>query len=163
MFCAQLFENLDDPPGHPPDSEDRHEQIPGYAVQEVHDAGVEVDVDVDPVARIGLHRFVHGLQDLEPLRIAHLPRQPLDAGTHMAGAGVFGLVDAMTEAHDRFAALAPGFDVGRGPGGLTDFLRHLHDVFGGPAVGGSGQRRDRGGHRGMQVGARAGDDAGRER
>ena len=163
MLFSSCSSTCTDPAGHAADGEDRHEQIALDAEQVVDDAGIEIDVDVDAVARVRRHRRHHRLQNLEPARLAHFLRQPLDAGAHVARARILGAIDAMAEAGDRRAGLALFLHIVGGAGGIADFLRHPHHVLGGAAMRRARQRGDRRRDRGMQIGLGADHHAGRER
>ena len=81
------------------------------------------------MARVRLHRFDQRFEDLVPLRLAHFTRQFLDAGAHVARAGIFGAIDAVPETHHGLlvGALAP--HVLGGVLRLADLGRHVHHVL----------------------------------
>ena len=129
-----MLQHLHHPARHATDGEDRHEQFALDAEQVVDDAGIEIDIDVDAVARVRRHRRYHGLKNFKPFRLAHFLRQPLDAGTHVARTRILGAIDAMAEAGDRDARLALVAHVIGGTGGIANLFRHFHHVFGGAAM-----------------------------
>jgi hypothetical protein len=80
----------------------------------------------------------------------------------VAGAGVFGAVDAVAEAHDALVVgkLLP--DVRVGAGRIADLGGHLLDRLGGAAVQRAFERADGGDDGGVHVRERGGGDAGRK-
>ena len=120
-------------------------------MQVVDDAGVEVDVHVDAVTGVGPHRVDERLEDLVPLRLPHLLRQPLHPRSHVPRPRILGPVDPVAKAHDRLARLALGLDIGCGLRRIANLPGHLHHVLRRAPVRGAGERRHRRGDAGVQI------------
>ncbi len=88
--------------------------------------------------------------------------QALGGCAQDAGAGVFGAVDAVSEAHELVLAVEDAFDEGAGVVVLLDFFDHREDAGGCAAVQWAGHGADGSGECGGDVGAGGGDDAGGE-
>ena len=103
----------------------------------VGDTGIEIDIHVQAVTRIGLHRLDNALQDFIPFGFAHFFAQLTHAFAHVTRARVLGAIDAVAKAGDGLARFALGFDVIGGFVRRADFFDHFHHVLGCTAMRGA--------------------------
>ncbi len=153
-----LLHDMGAPADGPSGGEGRCEHVPGDGA-EVHDhAGVVLHVGVQVATGL---QFGQGVDNRLFNRQRQLHQGAAERGDDVAQQQrprIVGLVDAVAESHDPFAAFYGGADEPFCPLGRTDLVEHVEDSAGRPPVQGTRQRTDGSDHGGGQVGAGRGDD-----